>query len=567
MLSYGRRPVLDRAIILTRRVIRMAPSLKNNPKIFERSPRGWAFAFLLVALLFAAGVRIRLLDVPLERDEGEYAYAGQLILQGIAPYAKVYNMKLPGIYAAYAAIMAVFGESIRGIHLGLLVVNAGTALLVFLLGKRLFDSFTGTMAGAVYAILSLGPSVQGFQANAEHFVLLPALAGLLLLLRAMESNRRGPFVASGLLLGLAFVTKQHGAAFLVFALLCLFLGIFRRRPVAWRALAARTGLLLAGAAVPFGAVCLLLFVLGLFETFWFWTFDYARLYVSATPLEEGLRIFEQKASGVMAPALFLWLLAALGITALAWDRKAAARGPFLLVFTAFSFLAVCPGFHFRPHYFLFLLPAVSLLAGTAAGALARLADRTGPRPVSRSIAGLLVLLASAHAMYSQREILFQLGPDQVARHIYNTSPFPESVRIADYIRRSSEKTDTIAVIGSEPQIYFYSDRHSATGFIYTYPLLEPHAEALDMQREMIEEIEEAAPRFLLFINVLPSWARQPDSSFMLCEWFEAYAKEDYEIVGLVEILNLEKTRYSWDREARDRLPAGEFWISVHQRME
>lgn len=37
---------------------------------------------------------------PLERDEGEYAYAGQLMLQGIPPYQLAYNMKLPGTYAA-----------------------------------------------------------------------------------------------------------------------------------------------------------------------------------------------------------------------------------------------------------------------------------------------------------------------------------------------------------------------------------------------------------------------------------------------------------------------------------
>jgi len=33
---------------------------------------------------------------------GEYAYAGQLILQGVPPYKEAYNMKLPGTYAAYA---------------------------------------------------------------------------------------------------------------------------------------------------------------------------------------------------------------------------------------------------------------------------------------------------------------------------------------------------------------------------------------------------------------------------------------------------------------------------------
>ena len=34
-------------------------------------------------------IRIRLLGIPLERDEGEYAYAGQLILQGVPPYKLV----------------------------------------------------------------------------------------------------------------------------------------------------------------------------------------------------------------------------------------------------------------------------------------------------------------------------------------------------------------------------------------------------------------------------------------------------------------------------------------------
>jgi hypothetical protein len=76
-------------------------------------------------LLFVVFVRVRLLPVPLERDEGEFAYAGQLILQGIPPYQLVYNVKLPGIYAAYALLMAVFGQTPSGIHLGLLFVKSG----------------------------------------------------------------------------------------------------------------------------------------------------------------------------------------------------------------------------------------------------------------------------------------------------------------------------------------------------------------------------------------------------------------------------------------------------------
>ena len=71
---------------------------------------------VLLVMLAAGLLRWRLLDIPLERDEGEYAYAGQLMLQGIPPYQLACNMKLPGTYAAYAVLMAVFGQTIAGVH-------------------------------------------------------------------------------------------------------------------------------------------------------------------------------------------------------------------------------------------------------------------------------------------------------------------------------------------------------------------------------------------------------------------------------------------------------------------
>src|SRR5438034_11574917 len=100
--------------------------------------RWLAFAMLGLLLLLFAAIRWRLRDMPLERDEGEYAYAGQLILQDIPPYELAYNMKLPGTYLGYAAILRVFGETPAGIHIGLLLVNGCATLLVFFLGRRLY---------------------------------------------------------------------------------------------------------------------------------------------------------------------------------------------------------------------------------------------------------------------------------------------------------------------------------------------------------------------------------------------------------------------------------------------
>ena len=68
----------------------------------DRVPRALSVAVIVVILFAAALIRLRLAGAPLERDEGEYAYAGQLVLQGVPPYQLAYNMKFPETYYAYS---------------------------------------------------------------------------------------------------------------------------------------------------------------------------------------------------------------------------------------------------------------------------------------------------------------------------------------------------------------------------------------------------------------------------------------------------------------------------------
>src|ERR1039458_8629568 len=172
---------------------------------------------LVLVIVFFAVVRMRLRNAPLERDEGEYAYMGQLILQGIPPYKLASNMKLPGTYAAYAAMMAVFGETPAGIHIGMIPVNAAAAIMVFFLAKRLYGSLAGAVAGSTYAFLSVRPALLALDGHATHFVVVAALAGILLLLRAIGTGRISLFVSSGFCFGLAFLMKQPGILFGLFA--------------------------------------------------------------------------------------------------------------------------------------------------------------------------------------------------------------------------------------------------------------------------------------------------------------------------------------------------------------
>src|ERR1700722_3377984 len=107
---------------------------------------------LLLAVLLVIFVRARLLPIPLERDEGEFAYAGQLMLEGIPPYKLAFNVKLPGTYAAYGAMMAVFGQTTIGIHIGFLLVNLASTTLLFLVARRILDLESAMIACICYAL-------------------------------------------------------------------------------------------------------------------------------------------------------------------------------------------------------------------------------------------------------------------------------------------------------------------------------------------------------------------------------------------------------------------------------
>ncbi len=156
----------------------------------DRLLSGLRLILLALVLIIVAYARIRLLDVPLERDEGEYAYLGQLMLKGFPPYLYVYTMKLPGVGIVYAFIMFLFGETVHGIHLGFLFVNAVNALLVYLLALRLLGRDAAPISCAAYAILSLSQSMLGPFAHATHFVVLFSLASFLVLLRWRERGER-----------------------------------------------------------------------------------------------------------------------------------------------------------------------------------------------------------------------------------------------------------------------------------------------------------------------------------------------------------------------------------------
>jgi hypothetical protein len=498
----------------------------------------WILAVIIFGVVMV--IRIRLLGIPLERDEGEYAYAGQLMLQGIPPYKLVYNMKFPGTYAAYAVIMSIFGQTTTGIHVGLLLVNIATIILIFFLGRQLLNSTVGLVAAMSYEVLSVSPSVLGFAGHATHFVLLPALGGTLLLLNTTDRQAFGRLFASGLLFGTGVLMKQPAAFFALFGAIYLVSNNLHRR-LRLKEIFLQGMVFSAGVILPLGITCMLLWRIGLFDKFWFWTIDYARQYGALVPFSQAPQIFSYSAKEVTVAGWPIWLLAGIGLVAAVWEQRTRPVAAFLLGFLFFSALALCPGFYFRLHYFILVLPAISLLAGVA---ISRLSDLSiGRLAVVRSIPILILGVALTWSILRERKFFFEASPADASRMIYPESPFAESIRIAEYLREHTTRSDTIAVLGSEPQIYFYSDRHSATGYIYTYGLMETQKYASQMQQEMIRDIERARPKFLISVVMPDSWLQRPESERLIFTWANEYAAQNYTVAGFVNMVASDKTEY------------------------
>lgn len=484
----------------------------------------WPWLGVVLVLLLVGFIRYRVVDMPLERDEGEYAYAGQLLLQGIPPYQLAWNMKLPGTYFAYALGMGIFGQDSAGIHEALIIVSSLTIICVFMLTRKLFGRVAGLGACATFGILSVSPAVMGMAAHANHFVILFALWATLLLWSGEEFYRWYVYFFSGILYGLAFLMKQQGICFCVFAATFVLGNAIVNRAVFSTVFYRKVFYLGLGMILPLAVTYKYLDMAGVLAKCEFWTGTYAMSYATEVTPREGLGKFFDYA-GKKWPIYFAFFgFILISLPFILRDRTHRNKILFAGWFLLFSFIGTAIDLNFREHYFLLLLPALAVFVGLAISTLQFAIESR----FFKIFPALICLLILGWVVYFQRDFYFNLPAPAVSRIIYaGDTPFTDMPQIGDYIRTNSAPSATVAVIGSEPEIYFYAQRHSATGYMYMYPLMERQPFASEMQHEMISEIETNQPQFLVFVRNADSWNAQFLSDPTIFKWFPGYAATNY----------------------------------------
>ncbi len=184
----------------------LAPAAVNTDTSHAFTPNRWVYLVLIFG--WALLLRAPIAHIPLDRDEGEYAYIAQRSLIGEIPYKTSFDQKPPVTFVIYALIERFIGTTPAAIHWATQIYTLGTLALVFFLGEKLFSGFAGVLAAFLLALMTADTTVTGNSSNTEIFMILPLTGALYTTLLAEERGSVILGLITGVLLGISCLFKQ-----------------------------------------------------------------------------------------------------------------------------------------------------------------------------------------------------------------------------------------------------------------------------------------------------------------------------------------------------------------------
>ena len=200
----------------TLRTSEIFPGRWRLPSSRPMSPVFW----LPLSALLSFALTWRLFFLPMVSDEGGYAYAAQHWFDGSGSlYHDVWISRPQAIFVVYGAVIDGFGGSTAQFRFAAWLTSLVTMVCVWGLTSRWRGSREAALATVVFAILIGSPATEGFTANAEAFMALPAALSVWTLWIAFQRDwSRRWLLATGLLIGLAAQLKPSGATMLPMAI-------------------------------------------------------------------------------------------------------------------------------------------------------------------------------------------------------------------------------------------------------------------------------------------------------------------------------------------------------------
>jgi hypothetical protein len=485
----------------------------------RRSPARQAILLVAGLILITAAVRVPLLSVPLERDEGEYAYIAWRLGHNELPYRDWVDQKPPAIFWVYRAALALPLEPIRAVHFAALLFSAAASCALFFLALRFMNRSWAFGAAALFTLLSADPFAEGTAANTEIFMLLPLILSQIAFLKAAENPRNLLLmILCGALTGTAVAFKQVAAV--NWLLLIALYPIFTASEKRWRSA-------IAFAFWSFGGLFAIAGIVGLY----FWTrhglselidnvFAHNLEYIGAMTWSDRLQFCSETLARLARTETLVWLFSAVGLIALVVARKGKWFA-FIAGWLITSMIGVSASGYFFPHYFQQLLPALALIGVFGAQWLSELRPRREPW-FPGMLFGLLLVVLPLKTLWP---FWFSYTSADAVRTIYPGNFFAEMPEFAARITQVTSSEQRVFVFGAEPELLFYAHRVSATRYIFLFPLYGPYRNAREKQIAASDEIQHATPAAAVYVpNDL---FFNPGSDQYFTDWSLSYLQQNF----------------------------------------
>jgi hypothetical protein len=478
--------------------------------------------FAVGLLLVIAAVRIPLLPIPLERDEGEYAYIAWRLGYNELPYRDWVDQKPPAVFYIYQLALSLPFEPIRAIHFAGLVFAATSACALFFLGLRFMDRFWAWLGAALFALLGADPLVQGTAANTEIFMLCPLIFSQIAFLAAAAKNQRNVLlmVLAGALTGIAFMFKQ--VAIVNWFLLVAAYPIFARGEKRWRSVVSFIACSAAGLLMLLGLVLLHFWRHGGLPEFVDNVFTHNLEYIGGIGAPARLEYCWGTLTILARTQGIVWVFAVAGLVGLLTSGRA-KWSLFLGGWLITSIIGVSASGYFFPHYFQQLLPPLAL-AGAAGAEWFDAIKLWKIIPVwcRRAALSLILVVLPAITLWP---FLFTYTPAEAVREIYPGNFFADMPEFAQRIKNVTPPEARVFIFGAEPELLFYAHRPSATRYIFLFPLYGPYGSAREKQTAAAAEIERAQPSTAVYLPNALFFVGVTDQYFT--DWSVSYLRDNF----------------------------------------
>ena len=428
------------------------------------------FLFILAAYL---ALRLSLLWIPIvDVDEAIYALFAKVWFSGGIPYIDCVETKPLGIYFLYGVIHKIFGHyNMLAVHIFTILWMFATGCILYLIVRLFGSKRAGLFAALFYGVFTTTYTPKIIATTIEPIMMLPIALHIYLWLKYEGTRSKNLAFLSGVALSMALVLKYQAGIHLVLLPFYLFIihPVFIKDTPFVVCLKGLFHFLMG--LLPIPAVMLLyLYNVDALDGFIFWTLKGSMDYITggSNLIDVPKQILTRFLPFVVASGVLWWLMA----RRLKDIFKASTNRNEWLIFAwfLFSFAPVAAGSRFYGHYFIIIVPALSIIAAHQLDLW--LEKGTGGLAKGIVVAAILIPAIGCLVPRFFTDRLYKMtGEDN-----------PKDYKpIAAYVEAHTTQGERIAVWGFAPLIYWDSGRLPATRFFWS-DLLVGRVPALKIKR-------------------------------------------------------------------------------------